>query len=99
MTPITKIRSNYKGSAITRQWVREQIEGRFGKAAARAYNPVTNCLTFSQWARHGYFPKKGEQGLRSIVIIEKKNAKGEVVRRYPKNIVLFYKSQVSPIKA
>jgi hypothetical protein len=76
--------------------VATQIAERFGDAEVKNYNPRENCFTYREWKRRGYQVKKGEQGLRSITFVEKKE-KGETVAKYPKNVVLFYHLQVDPI--
>lgn len=84
---------------MTASWVKDQIAAKYGAAEAKKYDPRRNAMTFAQWVKNGYAPKKGEHGFRSIVILEKKDTKGNVIRRFPKNIVLFYRLQVSPITA
>jgi flavodoxin len=89
-------KSPYKGSLATAKYVAEQIAERFGDAEVKNYDPRQNCFTYQEWKRRGYQVKKGEQGLRSITFVEKK-LDGVVVKKYPKNVVLFYRLQVEPI--
>ena len=93
----------WQGSTVTAQLVAQEIEAKFGKEANKAYDPMTNCLTYQTWKRKGYQVKKGEHGIRSITYIRKaeiddKTGKltGKTVS-YPKNVTLFWKDQVMPI--
>lgn len=92
------VQSNWKGSENTRQKVAEQIRQRFGEEAAAAYSPLTNYLTWNLWLKNGYRVKKGEKAMRSVTLVEQKDATGNVIRRYPKTVFLFYHLQVEPIR-
>ncbi len=89
-----KITSNWTGSETTESLVRKQISTRWGTEEAERYNPKANCLTIKKWNESGYRVKKGEKALKSYIVIEKKDKKGEVVSKYPKQINLFYQKQV-----
>ena len=89
-----KITSNWTGSEITENLVRKQIFARWGAKEAEKYNPQVNCLTIRQWNNNGYRVKKGEKSLKSYIVIEKKDKKGAVISKYPKQINLFYQKQV-----
>lgn len=91
------IKSNWTGSEITSNIVRKQISDRWGSEEANKYDPKANCLTFRKWLKSGYRVKKGEKALKSYIVIEQKDEKGEVVRKYPKSINLFYIKQVEKI--
>lgn len=93
------ILSNYRGSEATRKRVEEQIRERWGDSAAKTYDPFRNCLTFHAWISAGFRVKKGEKALRSVTFVEKKGAKGEITQKYPKNVFLFFVTQVEPLKA
>lgn len=97
-TPSPDATSNWKGSMTTRQKVEDQIRERFGEEAAATYNPFLNCFPFRLWLKKGYCVKKGEKALQSITFVEKKDAQGNVVGKYPKKVFLFFKSQVEPLK-
>jgi len=56
-------------------------------------------MTIKQWNENGYRVKKGEKALKSFIVVERKDKKGEVVKRYPKRINLFYSKQVEEAKA
>lgn len=94
-----KITSNWTGSEITESLVRKQISARWGSEEAEKYNPQVNCLTIKQWNLNGYRVKKGEKSLKSYIVVEKKDEKGEVVETYPKRINLFYEKQVVPAES
>ena len=81
--------SAYSGSLKTKEMVEEQIE--------KNYNPYKNALTFANWIRLGYRPKKGSKALKSVTFIEKRDALGNVIQRYPRKINLFYYRSVEPI--
>ena len=92
-----KITSNWTGSEKTSDIVRKQIFDRWGKDEADNYDPKSNCLTFNRWLKNGYKVKKGEKAIKSFIVIEEKDKKGEVVRKYPKSINLFYVRQVEKV--
>ena len=86
--------SNWKGSVNTAENVRKQILERWGQEEANQYDPKSNCLTFKQWIEHGYRVKKGEKAIKSFTMIEQKDEKGEVIRKFAKTVNLFYIHQV-----
>ena len=92
-----KITSTWTGSEKTSDIVRRQILARWGEEEAGNYDPKSNCLTFNSWLKNGYKVKKGEKAIKSFIVVEKKDKKGEVVRKYPKSINLFYFRQVEPV--
>lgn len=97
---IKQIISNWTGSEKTSGLVRGQIAERWGAEEAKRYDPRENCLTFKAWLAKGYVVRKGEQAIRSFIIVEKKDEKtGEVVERRPKSISLFYEKQVDKLPA
>lgn len=98
-TPSHDATSNWKGSMATRQKVEEQIRERFGSEAATSYDPLTNCFPFRLWLKKGFCVKKGEKALQSITFVEKKDAQGNVIGKYPKKVFLFFKSQTEPLKS
>jgi hypothetical protein len=93
------ITSNYQGSEKTKEMVEEQIRKIYGNSEVKNYNPYKNALTFASWVRLGYRPKKGSKALKSITYVEKKDAQGNVIEKYPRKINLFYYRAVEPIKA
>jgi hypothetical protein len=94
---MSEIKSNYRGSKKTYEMVKEQIRQRFGEAEAEAFDPYQNCLLFRQWNERGFRVKKGQKALKSITVVEDKDEAGNIVRSWPKNISLFYKTQVEKI--
>lgn len=90
-----EVLSNYSGSQKTYENVASQIRERWGEKEVKNYNPYTNCLTFRQWSELGFKVKKGEVSLKSITLIEEKDNKGEVIRKRPRIVHLFYRKQVS----
>jgi len=97
LTALANIPSGYRGSEKTAEMVRKQIEERFGSKAADDYDPALNARTFSNWLKVGYRVKQGEKALTSVTVIEKKDAKGNIIKKYPKKVCLFFQSQVEPI--
>lgn len=91
--------TNYKGSEATRDMVSKQIAERFGEAEAEHYDPYKNCMTFRQWLTAGFRVKRGEKALKSVTYVEVKDDSGEVIKKYPKTINLFYEKQVEKVKA
>ena len=89
--------STWTGSEITSDLVRKQIVDRWGQEEANNYDPKSNCLPFNRWIEIGYAVRKGEKALKSFIVIEQKNEKGEVIRKYPKTVNLFYLKQVDKI--
>jgi len=91
--------STYQGSEKTKQMVEDQIKEIWGESEVKNYNPYKNALTFASWLRLGYRPKKGSKALQSITYVEKKDAEGNVIEKYPRKINLFYYRSVEPLKA
>ena len=92
------ITSPYKGSAATKEMVEDQIRTIYGANEVKIYNPYKNALTFAGWLHLGYRPKKGSKALKSITYVEKKDAQGNVIGKYPRKINLFYYRAVEPIE-
>jgi hypothetical protein len=90
--------SNWHDSKKTRDAVAAQVEKIWGKAELKNYSPERSALPFSKWLSLGYAPRKGSKALKSITIIEKKDAQGNVISRYPRTINLFYYRSVEPLK-
>jgi hypothetical protein len=90
--------SNWTGSVNTAELVRKQIFDRFGQDEANNYDPKSNCLTFNQWLKQGYRVKRGQKALRSFIVINEKDEKGQVVRKYVQTVKLFYIRQVEKIR-
>lgn len=94
---LSDIPSGYRGSEKTAEMVRGQIEERFGSDAALEYDPALNARTFQGWLKVGYRVKQGEKALTSITLVEKKDPQGNVIKKYPKRVCLFFHTQVEPI--
>lgn len=89
--------SSYQGSEKTRELVKDQVCKIWGKDEAKLFSPY-KTFTFASWLRLGYRPKKGSKALKSITYIERKDAEGHVISKYPRAINLFYYKSVEPIK-
>ena len=93
-----EVRTNYKGSKETYESVKKQIAERFGLEAAEMYNPNYNCMSYNNWRKNSYQVNRNEKGFISTVIVEKKDKKsGQVLKRYPKKVVLFFENQVTKL--
>jgi len=89
----------WTGSEATEKLVRDQVEARFGKKEASKFRAKYDARSFREWLKRKKIVNKGEHGLESFVIIEKKNPQtGEVIKKYPKKIWLFHRRQVSPMQ-
>jgi len=94
-----QIETNYGGSIANYENVKKQISERWSKAEAERYDANSNCATYRQWQKSGYYIMPNQKALYSTVIIEKKdNNTGKVVARYPKKVALFYHLQVRPMQ-
>ncbi len=90
--------SNYQGSEKTRDLVARQISEIYGESELKNYDPEKSALPFTTWLNLGFRPKKGSKALKSVTVIEKKDAKGKIIKRYTRKINLFYYRAVEPIK-
>jgi hypothetical protein len=93
-----ELKSNYQGSETTKNMVEEQIRERWGDELASQYDPYVNCLPFRKWTEAGYKIKAGEKALKSITYVEVKDKNGEVIRKYPRTISLFFIAQVEKVR-
>lgn len=90
--------SPWSGSEITASAVRSQILERWGPEEAKRFNPLFDARTFKGWLAQNFCVNKNEKGLKSFVILEKKDKNGKVIKKVPKSIWLFHKNQVSPLQ-
>ncbi|MFH1233393.1 MAG: hypothetical protein V1649_01940 [Patescibacteria group bacterium] len=90
--------SNWHGSEKTRDMVAEQIKKIWGESELANYSAEKSALPFSVWASLGYRPKKGSKALKSVTYIERKDAQGNIIKRYPRKVNLFYYRSVVPIE-
>ena len=89
--------TNFSGSEVTRTMVRDEIALRWGEEEADRYDPYSNARTFAQWLVLGYRVRKGEKAIRSFVLIEQKDQSGKIIKRYKRNILLFYVKQIEKL--
>ena len=90
--------SPWTGSEVTASLLKNQISQRWTKEEAENFDPTYDARTFRGWRKHNCIVNKGETGLQSFVLIEKKDANGKVIKKYHKKIWLFHRKQVSPIE-
>ena len=90
--------TNYKGSEKTYEDVKHQIAERLGETLAEEFDPRYDARTYRQWLKIGFQVKWSEKGFKSTTMVEKKNERGEIIKKYVKHIVLFHKSQVEPVR-
>lgn len=88
----------WTGSEATYSAVKAQIEKRWDKKTADEFRASHDARTFKGWLSRNFIVNKGEAGLESFVMIEKKDKNGKVIKKIPKKIWLFHRKQVSPIK-
>lgn len=96
----------WQGSEATADYVRQQIEERWGEEAAAKYHPLKNCFTYKTWQQKGYQVRRDEKPIKSITVLriapKDKNDKPvkdpEQVKTVKKSVNLFYINQVEPIK-
>lgn len=86
--------STYQGSEKTRSMIEKQIEDRWGKSEVKNYDPFHSARTFNSWVKLGFKVKKGEKALRSVTVIETKDADGEVIKKVVRPCFIFYYRQV-----
>ncbi len=92
--------SEWKGSVGTMASVTHQIADRFGVEAAKEYHPEVNCFTYRGWKERGFQVRKGEKAIHSITFIpmskeiEENGEKKVKAYSVPRNVYLFYKTQV-----
>lgn len=89
--------SSYTGSSQTFDLVSSQIKQRWGEAELKNYDPFHNARTFRSWLSLGFRVRKGEKALRSITFVETKDTQGNVIKRIPRTVFLFYYRQVESI--
>lgn len=90
MQTITQALSSWRGSPLTESKTREIILQRFGPRAAELYDPRTNAMTYKNWLKCGRRVMKGQKSIPSITVIEKRNSKGEIEKKYAKTAHLFF---------
>ncbi len=86
--------AQWRGSEQTASAVRDEIAKRWGEEEANNYDPLRNCFTFQTWKTKGYHVKKGEKAIRSITFKEVIDQDTQETKKYPKNVYLFYITQV-----
>ncbi len=91
-------RTSYRGSEETYKHIRDQIAERYGEEEATHYEPLFNCRSHHSWQQLGYIVKRGEKAFHMVTIIETKDEAGNVIKKYPRSIPLFYYLQTEPIK-
>jgi hypothetical protein len=89
----------WTGSEKTYELVKAQIAERWGQKVANSFSAKRGDVrTFRAWLARKFVVNKSEHGLESFVIIEKKNDRGETIKKVPKRIWLFHRKQVSKLK-
>lgn len=86
--------SNWSGSETTRSMIEDQIRERWGETELKNYDPLHTARTFQGWLNLGYRIKKGERALKSIVFIESKDDKGNIIKKMKRPCNIFYYRQV-----
>lgn len=92
-------KTNYMGSKKNYESVKQQLHERFGAEIAAEYNPLENCRTYNDWAKNSYVVNSGARSFKAVVVVEKKDKiTGEVIKKYPKTICLFFRNQVHKVE-
>jgi len=89
--------SNWTKSERTKDFVAEQIREKYGDSEVANYDPMRNMLSFKKWLSLGYAPRLGERAIKSYVVMEVKDPKGQLVKKVFKKINLFYYRQVQEV--
>jgi hypothetical protein len=87
----------WTSSETTFEMVRAQVEERWGKKVADSFRASHDARTFSEWMKRDFCVNRGESGLKSFVLLPKKDKNG-VIKKVPKKIWLFHRKQVSKLK-
>ena len=91
--------TNYMGSKKNYESVKQQLSERYGTEIAEEYDPLVNCRTYNDWAKNSYVVNRGARSFKAVVIIEKKDkVTGEVIKKYPRTICLFFRNQVHKVE-
>lgn len=90
--------SNWHDSEKTREMVSAQIAERWSPSEVKNYDPERNCLPFSTWVNLGFRPKRGSKSLKSVTYVERKDAEGNIISKFPRSINLFYYRDVEKIE-
>ena len=91
--------TNYMGSKKNYESVKQQLSERYGTEIAEEYDPLVNCRTYNDWAKNSYVVNRGARSFKAVVIIEKKDkVTGEILKKYPKTICLFFRNQVHKVE-
>ncbi len=88
----------WTGSEATFLAVKNQVAQRWGKKTANEFRATHDARTYRGWLSRNLVVNKGESGLESFVIVEKKDKSGKVIEKIYKKIWLFHRKQVRPIK-
>ena len=88
----------WTGSEATYLAVRNAVEKRWGKKTANEFRASHDARTYKGWLARNLAVNKGEAGIESFIIVEKKDQSGKVIEKIYKKIWLFHRKQVSPIK-
>ena len=100
MKNIKELVSPFRGSSANYEAVKQQIEQRWGKECADAYNPYANdCMPLLSWASYNFRVKAGSKALKSTTFVEVRDEKtGEVVKKIKRTVNLFHKNQVEKVQ-
>ena len=91
-------KTNFMGSQRNYDSVKQQLLERYGEQIAEEYDPFSNCRTYNDWAKNSYVVNRGARSFKAVVIVEKKDKEGNVIKKYPKTICLFFRNQVHKVE-
>ncbi len=89
--------SPYKGSEATKAIVADEIRRRYGEEELQNLDCFHSLRTFNGWLKLGFRVKKNEKAIRSYTFVDKKDAMGNVIDKYKKQISLFFYKQIEPL--
>jgi len=91
-------KTNFMGSKKNYESVKSQLRERYGSEIAESYDPFVNCRTYNDWRKNNYLVNRGARSFKAVVILEKKDKDGKVIKKIPKTICLFFRNQVKKVE-
>ncbi len=91
-------KTNFMGSQRNYDSVKQQLLERYGEEIADEYDPFVNCRTYNDWKKNNYLVNRGARSFKAVVVVEKKDKDGQVIKKYPKTICLFFRNQVHKVE-
>jgi len=77
-------KTNFMGSQRNYENVKQQLTERYGIEIAEEYDPLVNCRTYNDWKKNNYLVNRGARSFKAVVVVEKKDKDGKVIKKYLK---------------